>query len=207
MRLRLLPIFLLSASILDIESGFAEKASPKKIASKQEKKGQVTSVLEPEATPPAVSTPANALLEADFNKLPTYIKADNLLLKSHERVFMYSGNVEVKQGEMVITSDALEGNYDESNQIKDLTAKNNVTITKGEKIRAIGNNAFYEKNSETVTLTGSPELTQDESVLTADTIRIFLKEDRSTAEGQVRVKLAKQNEEGSKSGALDRFKR
>lgn len=131
----------------------------------------------------------NALMDLDFNDQPTYIRSKSLSLKSKERVFEYQNDVQVKQGDMTITCKFLTGTYDEQNQIKELIARDNVFITKGEDIRARSEKAIYDAATETVTLTENPELQQKDSVLTADLIRIFLKEDRSTAEGQVRVKL------------------
>lgn len=131
----------------------------------------------------------NEIVPSDFGELPTFIKSQTLSLRSVDRVFVYSGSVEVKQGDMTLTSDELEGFYDQNNKVEKLIAKQNVVIVKGDNIRATGQKAIYESKSETLTLTENPELQQDESVLTADLIRIFLKEDRSTAEGDVRVKL------------------
>lgn len=149
--------------------------------------------------PPTSDNPeANGLLTADFNNAPTYIKAETLRLKSNERVFEYSGNVEVIHGDLTMTSNTLEGNYDDKNEIQQLVARGDVIIIKGEGIRANGERAIYEKSSETITLTDNPELQQKESVLTADKIRIFLNEDRSLAEGHVRVKMVE--EKGSKKG-------
>ena len=128
-------------------------------------------------------------LNIDVNSEPTYIKSDTLTLRSGERVFVYSGNVEVKQGDMTLTSKELEGSYDENNKIQKLIAKTDVLILKGETIRATGQHAVYTAGKETLVLTENPELTQEGSVLTADSITIFLNEDRSVAEGEVRVKV------------------
>ncbi len=145
----------------------------------------------------------------DFGKLPTYIKADSLTFKNKERNFVYSGNVEVTHGDMILTSNLLEGNYDESNQIKDLTARQNVTIIKGEDMRASGEQAIYDKTTDTMVLSDNPELQQNGSVLTADRIRIYMKENRSVAEGQVRVKLIKgeDSEDKDKPGGLKALKK
>lgn len=124
-----------------------------------------------------------------FGKQPTYIKSNSLVLRSKDRVFVYSGDVEVRQGDMTLTSETLEGKYDQNNDIQELVAFNNVVIVKGENIRANGNRAIYRKENETVTLTENPEMQQEGSVLTADAITIFLNENRSQAEGNVRVKL------------------
>lgn len=145
----------------------------------------------------------NPLLDTDFSKAPTFIKSDSLILKSEAKKFEYLGNVEVKQGNMLMTCDNLEGFYDDENQIQRLNAKRNVVITKGENIRATSESAVYLRKDETLTLTESPELLQEESVLTADLVRIFLKEDRSVAEGQVRVKLVKSEEEENQQPKSD----
>ena len=116
---------------------------------------------------------------------------------------MYSGNVEVKQGDMTLTSDLLEGKYDASNKIEELIAKQNVVIIKGEDIRAHGQRATYNAAEETLLLTENPELQQNGSVLTADLITIFLKENRSTAEGSVRVKLINEEKGTRKQSNLD----
>lgn len=149
---------------------------------------------EPEAT--VAPTPVSQKLESplmgdDFNKLPTYIKSDTLNLKSDDRVFVYSGNVEVKHGDMTLTTDTLEGKYSQNNKVELLTAKGNVLVLKGDTLRANGEKGVYEAGTEVVTLTENPELQQNGSVLTADIIKLYLNENRSSAEGAVRVKMVK----------------
>lgn len=136
----------------------------------------------------------NSVFNADFNNEPTYISSISLTLHSEKREFVYKKNVELIQGDMNLTSATLEGTYDENNKIIQMTAKTNVIITKGEGIRATGEQGVYESATETFTLTGSPELIQENSVLTADKIIIFLNEDRSEAEGNVRVKIKESNQ-------------
>ncbi len=142
--------------------------------------------------------------DKEFGKLPTFVKSDTLTLKGTERVFAYQGNVEVQQGDMILTAAEVEGSYDENNRIKNLTAKENVVIIKGEGIRASGERAIFDNEAQIVTLTENPELQQDGSVLTADVIKVFLAENRSAAEGNVRVKLVKSDpapETGAGKGA------
>lgn len=152
-----------------------------------------------QAAQPSEDQKSVATLEEGFDKLPTYIKSDTLTLKSEEKLFVYSGNVEVLQGDMTLTSDILEGTYDENNKIQQLVARQNVVIIKGDGIRAHGERATYEAATETVLLTENPELQQNGSVLTADLIKIFLKENRSAAEGSVRVKLVSDKEKSAKT--------
>ena len=142
------------------------------------------------AAPNPAATPKGPLdqkaFDDSFTKLPTNITSDTLTLRQDDRLFIYEGNVKVVQGDMTITSNTLEGTYDNDNKIQKLTAKGDVVIVKAD-ITAKGQQAFYEAGPSTVTLVENPEVTQNKSILTADKIRIFLKENRSEAEGQVRV--------------------
>ncbi len=122
-------------------------------------------------------------------KLPLTITADSLLLKSKERVFAYNGNVVVKQGDVLIQCDALEGTYSENNKVQTLTANKNVRIEKGPDIRGRSNLATYNADTQILTLKENPELDQNGSTLAADVIKVYLNENRSIAEGQVRVKM------------------
>jgi lipopolysaccharide transport protein LptA len=133
-----------------------------------------------------------------FSKLPTNIAAESLTLNAKERTFTYKGNVTVEQGDMKLTSKTLEGTYGEDNQIQKLIAKGNVKITK-QQIEATGQQALYDAASATVLLSDNPQLKQGESLLTADRIKVFLRENRSQAEGSVRVTLVKGKDAGAPS--------
>ena len=138
------------------------------------------------------------LFRLDMDKAPTYVKSESLTVRSKDGVFEYLGNVELKHGDLTVISQKLEGKYDQNNEIETLTALQNVIITKGENIRATSQKALYERKTETMTLTENPELQEGDSVLSADLIRIFLEEDRSVAEGQVRVKLIEKESKDKK---------
>ena len=120
---------------------------------------------------------------------PTYISSNSLTLKSQDRVFQYTGNVQVKHGDMTLTADTLDGRYTDKNEIDQLTARKNVVITKADKMHAKCEKAIYDARSKVITLTENPELEQEGNTLMADAIKIFLEENRSVAEGQVRVKV------------------
>jgi lipopolysaccharide export system protein LptA len=127
----------------------------------------------------------------DFGKLPTNISSDTLTLNAKTRVFVYKGNVVVTQGDMTLNSRLIEGNYDQNNQIQKIVARGDVVITK-QQIKATSQQATYDALASIVTLTDNPQLQQGESVLIADRIKVFLKENRSQAEGNVRVTFVKQ---------------
>lgn len=123
---------------------------------------------------------------------PTYIESASLTLRSQDRTFIYTGGVKVTRGDLTLTAQELEGNYTEQNEIKILTAKKNVVIIKGDSIRASGERAVYDAATAIVTLTENPQVTQGESQLLADIIKIYVNEDRSEAEGNVRMKVVKE---------------
>ncbi|MCC6932553.1 MAG: lipopolysaccharide transport periplasmic protein LptA [Deltaproteobacteria bacterium] len=127
------------------------------------------------------------------NNQPMFIKSDTVSLDAKKHIFFYRGNVEVTKGEMIVTSDRITGNYDENNKLNDIFFEENVVLTKGETIRATANRAVYHIKSDTVVMTEAPEVIDRGNALTADKITVYLKEDRSEAEGNVRVKLIKTN--------------
>lgn len=124
--------------------------------------------------------------DSSFGKLPTNITSDSLAFNAKERLFSYQGNVQVTQGDMRLTSKTLDGTYNEKNELQKLVAKGDVIITKQD-IQATGQIASYDAVASIVTLTENPQLQQQESILRADKIKIFLNENRSQAEGDVRV--------------------
>jgi lipopolysaccharide export system protein LptA len=133
------------------------------------------------------------LKDDTFAKAPTNIKSDSLTINAKDRVFVYKGNVEVTQGDMMLISKTLEGFYTENNQIQKLIAKGDVVITKQD-IKATSQQAIYDAPSAVVTLTDNPQLQQKESILIADRIKVFLNENRSQAEGSVRVTVVNDKE-------------
>lgn len=61
-------------------------------------------------------------------------------------------------------------------------------------VHATSEVADYDANTSEVVLTVNPSVEQDGSVLTADKITVLLNENKSKAEGQVRVRLVKRGE-------------
>lgn len=148
-----------------------------------------------EAANNAQTNKEQGLFSADFNKAPTYIKSKKMTLFSQDRKVEYQDNVEVLHEDMKLTCDKLEALYTEQNAIDKIFAYDNVFITRENGTQARSEKAVYEKATEVVTLTINPEVQENGSVVTADTIRIYLQEDRSEAEGEVRVKLVQQEPE------------
>lgn len=156
-----------------------------------------------QGSPPSTSLDqlsSNSLLDQKafdntFGKLPTTITSDSLSINAKQRIFTYKGNVLVTQGDLLMTSKIIEGSYNESNQIQKLVAKGDVVISKQE-IKATSQQAIYDATTAIVTLTDNPQLQQQGTVLIADRIKIFLNENRSQAEGSVRVTVVNINDQG-----------
>jgi lipopolysaccharide export system protein LptA len=110
----------------------------------------------------------------------------------------FEGNVRVKQGDVTLTCDHLVIVYDEktgakkaekrvkklpkglenASQIKSITASGNVKIVQNERM-AVAGKALYDNVKRTITLTEAPRLWQGKDMLVADTIIIYLDENRS----------------------------
>lgn len=131
-------------------------------------------------------------------KGPLLINSDNLSLDAAKRIFTYSGKVKLKRGDMEISSDKLIGEYGENNEIHTVTCDDNVIVTNGPGMRAKSEHAVYHVKQSVIELTEAPELFKDGSLLSADKIRIFVDQDKSEAEGNVRVKVIQDGEIGLK---------
>jgi lipopolysaccharide export system protein LptA len=141
------------------------------------------------------------------SKDPVFIQSDTLNLDSKGRIFTYRGNVHVLRGDLEITSDVLVGKYSENQELENILCRGNVVVTRGEGMRATSNRAFYNVQSSKIELTEEPELNRGGNVLAADKIIVFVNEDRSEAEGNVRVKVLKAEEgEGSSSKIKNKLK-
>jgi lipopolysaccharide transport protein LptA len=136
------------------------------------------------------------------SQAPLFIKSDTLTLDSKDRIFTYKGNVRVLRDALEITTDVMIGRYAENQDLESILCVGNVVITKGEDMRATSNRAFYNVVTSRIELTDEPELARDGNILAADKIIIFVDEDRSEAEGNVRVKVIKSDESGSGGGRM-----
>lgn len=149
----------------------------------------VLEVAVPKPSSPSSSRPFGFDLTKD--NAPIYVTSDTLELDTEQRVFVYKGNVELMRDDLYITADVMVGRYDQNNKMQTLACQDNVVVTRGEGLRGSADRALYKVAQDIVELTENPELFHHGNALTADIVRIFVKEDRSEADGNVRVKVVK----------------
>lgn len=172
-----------------------QKSAPtqKSSSNKDKKNTAAQPPSAPAKTPEPEKTKAPSIAlgnsDIDFSKAPTNISADSLTLLNEKRTFTYQGKVVVTQADLTLHADFLDGAYSEKNEIQTIVARSNVDITKGTGIKATGQRAVYNALDRTIVLTESPAIEQNGSTLTADLIRIFIDENRSVAEGNVKVTM------------------
>jgi lipopolysaccharide export system protein LptA len=165
------------------------KLAPAKIKTPLAEKPAAASTPIVTTTPSSSSPVGLGGQDFDISKGPTNISADSLTLFTDKRTFSYQGKVVVVQGDMTLTADTLDGNYSDKNEIEMIYARSNVTIVKGPDIKAGGQKAEYDAKKRIIILTEAPYIEQKGSVLTADIIKVFADENRSVAEGNVKVNL------------------
>lgn len=144
---------------------------------------------------------------AGDNKVPIFINSDKLSANSEKRIFSYDGNVELRRGDVFVTSDRLLGFYDSKNEIETIIFERNVVITRGADLRASSERAEYDVKSEIIEMTENPEIAQTGNVLSADKVLIFVLENRSEAVGNVRVKLIRDGSDKLSLGSLNSRKK
>lgn len=143
-----------------------------------------------QAEPIKPSAPLMKLsLNEEKSNSPVYIKSETLTLDTKSRTFTYEGGVEMWQDDLSVTGEKVIGHYDENNKIQTITCQRNVVITRGATLRASSEFALYNVETGVIELTEAPELLNNGNALTADKVVIYLNEDRSEAQGNVRVKV------------------
>jgi|GEM_PF-6123331 len=191
-RLLLRATLILSVILTLHGSAHAEDKSDK---GKAKTKTAETSTDKAKAKPPTnVAAVLGIGAKKGDEKEPLFISSNSLNLDSQGRIFTYLGNVTVNQGDFMLTAEVVVGKYDEKNQLKEIIAEDKVVITKGADLRATSDRANYDVPKGTIELTEGPQIVQKGNALTADKITLYVEDDKSKAEGNVRVKVIKSDE-------------
>jgi lipopolysaccharide transport protein LptA len=133
-----------------------------------------------------ISEIANATRQIKFASVPS-----DLRVQSNTMVFdylrgelAYTGNVQVEQGEVELSSDALVIAFEprRSGTLRSVRASGNVTVVHEDKT-ATGRQAVYDPEAATITLTGDARLGAGPSSLEGARVVVYLQEGRAVVEG------------------------
>ncbi|MBI5599322.1 MAG: lipopolysaccharide transport periplasmic protein LptA, partial [Deltaproteobacteria bacterium] len=97
------------------------------------------------------------------------------------RLVVFRGNV-VAEEDYNLCADELRVYYDESEEIKEMTAAGNVRMVRENK-RARGEKAVYDRARRAIVITGHARARQCSDVVEGERITFFLDDDRVTVEG------------------------
>ena len=137
-----------------------------------------------------------ALAAEPTAEAPVYIEADRMESDQQRDVVVFTGSVQAKQGDIVITADTMTVNYSTAapekignepqgdtmtQKIKTILAQGNVKVVKGDWI-ATGNTMRYFSSERKVRLSGNAKAWQDQNQISGEHIIMYLDEGRSVVE-------------------------
>lgn len=143
---------------------------------------------------PLLATPALAEDLAfgsarDTADQPVQVEADTLSVNQNDGQAMFSGNVAISQGEMLLSADKVFVTYDEDGTgVKSLQASGGVTLVNGPDA-AEAEQADYDIDKAIVVLTGSVMVSQGQNVISGDKVTINLDTGTAQVGGRVRTTL------------------
>jgi lipopolysaccharide export system protein LptA len=126
------------------------------------------------------ATPADAPLD---------IEAGHLELLPGQGEARFSGGVVVRQANFTLRCAAIVARYDAQNRVETLEASGEVRL-EADGWSAVAGHARYERETETLSLTGQPTLIREKDVLRGERIVFWLAEERMVVEkvrGRIRA--------------------
>ena len=125
--------------------------------------------------------------DAAGSKKPYDITSDSLEVTKEEIVFV--GNVKVLYNEIKINADnvkLLHETKDEKSVVKTIIATGNVNLLESDR-EAWAGKMVFERGTGVITLTGDPKIKENNNIVAADTITVFLNEDKVAFKGNVKA--------------------
>lgn len=121
------------------------------------------------------------------------IKSDSLEIDNQKRLVTFTGNVDARADDLIITCEKLFVHYTgsvqkdssqkDSMKMDKITAKGTVKITRPDGGLATAEEAVYFQKDNKIVLTGTPRVKQGDDFVEGSKITLFLNEDRSIVEG------------------------
>jgi lipopolysaccharide export system protein LptA len=122
---------------------------------------------------------------AQDTSLPVEVAADQFTVNNADGTAIFTGNVEVKQGEMTLTAAEVRVQYTaDQTDIDKLIATGGVTITNLAD-SAVADEAVYTVVTGVIVLTGGVRLVQGGSTLQGQKLTVNLKDGSGVMEGRV----------------------
>lgn len=126
------------------------------------------------------------------NNVPIHVEADRMESFQKENAVLFSGNVEAKQGDLILHADEMTVYYlsseeqeklepGENQKIKKLFAKGNVEI-QNEGWMATGDAVEFFQTERKVRLTGNTKVWQGNNMVTGEVVVMYLDEGKSIVE-------------------------
>lgn len=145
------------------------------------------------------------------NNSPIQIEADSLEVRDAEKLAVFKGNVDVKQGETTMKAAKLNVYYDgtvtpggagSSQGIRRIEATGKVLVTSGNN-QATGDSAVFNMKSQEVVLTGDVILTQCDSIVRGKKLTVNLNTGQAQLSGSGRVQalFSQKQAPGGKPGS------
>lgn len=146
---------------------------------------------------PTASAPADQAPPADNVE----VTADRMASDSRTDQVIFTGNVEVRRGDLYVKSDRLEVRQDrQSKKLAQMIAIGNVFIRRGEQAATAERATFFENDQKAV-LTGNPHAWEGSTEIWGEEMVFLLAEGNMIVTGgaqRVRVQLLPSSDEGTK---------
>ena len=141
------------------------------------------------AASPVMAAPAAPV---STNKPPIHIEADRMVSMKNDNAVLFTGNVDARQGELVIRAAEMTVYYlsneekaklpqSEERSLKKLFASGNVEI-QNEGMTGTGDKMEYYEAERKMILIGNSKVWQDNNLVTGHTVVVFLDQGKSIAE-------------------------
>jgi len=150
---------------------------------------------------------ANAL---EKSSAPINIEADRMVSQEQDGSVIFMGNVDARQGELVIRTDEMTVYYNqgdtkssskESGKVEKLICKGNVQISQGDWL-GTGKRMDYYADDRKVILSGDAKAWQGQNMVSGRTITYYLDEGRSIVEGPAAAETPGQKDKNGKPGRV-----
>lgn len=135
----------------------------------------------------------STIIAAETPQTPIHIEADRMVSQEKDNSVIFTGNVDARQGELLIRTDEMtvyyiqNENNDEkkgASEVNKLICKGNVQISQGNWLGTGRRMDYYAKDRKVI-LSGDAKGWQGQNMVAGKTITYFLDEGRSIVEGQV----------------------